>query len=247
MATRPVTAQRPSLRLLFSVSSRLAMRGRSGARERGGCTATPGSADGASAGPAGSGFSGASGCTPGAVSGACSAGPATGLSASGASDFCSAIGCSMTGGVTTGGSTGCGSSGATRQNPLRCAGSRHRVRGSPAGFPLLPRADRCCATAVPAPPAHADRSPDASPDHDPEAWRWRAREGDSNRPWAFAAQPSNGFFMRIVSSRSGLVERSVTGAPINSSMRRTYFTASAGRSAQERAPAVEPDQPGMIS
>ncbi len=50
-------------------------------------------------------------------------------------------------------------------------------------------------------------------------------------------QPSKGFCTRIVSSRSGLVESSATGAPISSSMRRTYLIACAGRSAQERAPA----------
>ena len=49
----------------------------------------------------------------------------------------------------------------------------------------------------------------------------------------------------IVSSRSGLVESSVTGASTSSSIRRTYFTACAGRSAQERAPRVEPDQPSI--
>ena len=43
-----------------------------------------------------------------------------------------------------------------------------------------------------------------------------------------------------MSSRSGLVESSATGASINSSIRRTYFIACAGRSAQERAPAVVP-------
>ena len=42
----------------------------------------------------------------------------------------------------------------------------------------------------------------------------------------------------MVSSRCGLVESSATGAPISSSMRRTYFTALAGRSRQDRAPWV---------
>ena len=45
--------------------------------------------------------------------------------------------------------------------------------------------------------------------------------------------------MRMVSSRSGLVDRSATGHSISSSIWRTYFTAWAGRSAHERAPAVE--------
>ena len=38
----------------------------------------------------------------------------------------------------------------------------------------------------------------------------------------------------IVSSRSGLVESSATGAPINSSTRRTYLMALAGSAAQDR-------------
>ena len=41
--------------------------------------------------------------------------------------------------------------------------------------------------------------------------------------------------MRIVSSRSGLVDSKATGQPINSSIRRTYLMASAGSCAQERA------------
>ena len=60
-------------------------------------------------------------------------------------------------------------------------------------------------------------------------------------------QSSNGSRIRMVSSRSGLVDSSVTGASTSSSMRRTYFTACAGRSAQLRAPRVEPDQPSMVS
>ena len=43
-----------------------------------------------------------------------------------------------------------------------------------------------------------------------------------------------------MSSRSGLVETSATGQRINSSMRRTYLIARAGKSAQLRAPRVEP-------
>ena len=38
-----------------------------------------------------------------------------------------------------------------------------------------------------------------------------------------------------------------TGHSMSSSMRRTYLTASAGKSAQERAPSVDCDQPGMVS
>ena len=66
-------------------------------------------------------------------------------------------------------------------------------------------------------------------------------------PRRFCRQPSNGFFIRIVSSRSGEVDRSATGAPINSSTRRTYLIACAGRSAHERAPAVDPLQPSISS
>ena len=43
-----------------------------------------------------------------------------------------------------------------------------------------------------------------------------------------------------MSSRSGLVETIAAGQPINSSIRRIYLIACAGRSAHERAPAVEP-------
>ncbi len=60
-------------------------------------------------------------------------------------------------------------------------------------------------------------------------------------------QPSKGSRTRIVSSRSGLVESSVTGDSVNSSMRRTYFTAAAGKSAQDRAPRVEALQPSIDS
>ena len=51
----------------------------------------------------------------------------------------------------------------------------------------------------------------------------------------------------MVSSRSGLVESSVTGHSISSSMWRTYFTACAGRSAQLRAPRVDCVQPSKLS
>ena len=51
----------------------------------------------------------------------------------------------------------------------------------------------------------------------------------------------------MVSSRSGEVESSATGAAINSSMRRTYLTADAGSSAQERAPRVLSDHPSRVS
>ena len=51
----------------------------------------------------------------------------------------------------------------------------------------------------------------------------------------------------MVSSRSGLVDSSVTGHSISSSMWRTYFTACAGSSAQLRAPRVDCDQPSKLS
>ena len=60
-------------------------------------------------------------------------------------------------------------------------------------------------------------------------------------------QSSNGSFIRIVSSRSGLVESSVTGHSISSSMRLTYLIACAGSCAHERAPAVDAFQPSSVS
>jgi len=51
----------------------------------------------------------------------------------------------------------------------------------------------------------------------------------------------------MVSSRSGLVDNSPTGASISSSMRRMYLTAVAGRSAQLRAPWVLSVQPSQLS
>ncbi len=50
----------------------------------------------------------------------------------------------------------------------------------------------------------------------------------------------------MVSSRSGLVDRSATGAPISSSTWRTYLIACAGRSAQLRAPTVDSFQPSSV-
>ena len=61
------------------------------------------------------------------------------------------------------------------------------------------------------------------------------------------AQSSNGSFTNIVSSRSGLVDSSVTGHSISSSMWRTYFTACAGSSLHLRAPFVDCDQPSRHS
>src|SRR5581483_5249317 len=66
-------------------------------------------------------------------------------------------------------------------------------------------------------------------------------------PVKFIRQPSNGLCIRIVSSRSGLVDRTATEQPINSSMRRTYLMACAGSCAQDRAPAVCSRQPSIVS
>ena len=79
---------------------------------------------------------------------------------------------------------------------------------------------------------------------DAAAARADRRTGEAAGP---VVQPSNGSRTRIVSSRSGLVDSSVTGASTSSSIRRTYLTACAGRSAQERAPRVEPVQPSITS
>ena len=64
---------------------------------------------------------------------------------------------------------------------------------------------------------------------------------------SFFSAHSNGFFIRIVSSRSGLVDSSATGQPTSSSTRRTYLMACAGSCAQERARAVGSFQPAMVS
>src|SRR5262245_43479888 len=64
---------------------------------------------------------------------------------------------------------------------------------------------------------------------------------------AHGGQSANGSFTRMVSSRSGLVERSATGASISSSMRRMYLIAVAGSCAQERAPLVDSRQPSSVS
>ena len=64
---------------------------------------------------------------------------------------------------------------------------------------------------------------------------------------ASSTQSAKGSVTKIVSSRSGEVERSATGHWINSSTRRTYLIASAGSSAQLRAPSVDCDHPGISS
>jgi hypothetical protein len=64
---------------------------------------------------------------------------------------------------------------------------------------------------------------------------------------AYFDQAVNGSRTRIVSSRSGEVLTSATGQRISSSMRRTYLIARAGRSAQLRAPWVDPGQPSISS
>ena len=60
-------------------------------------------------------------------------------------------------------------------------------------------------------------------------------------------QVSNGLRIRIVSSRSGLVDSKATGQPINSSIRRTYLIAAPGSCVQLRAPAVFSDHPSNSS
>src|SRR5262249_13112856 len=60
-------------------------------------------------------------------------------------------------------------------------------------------------------------------------------------------QVSNGLRIRIVSSRSGLVDSSATGQPISSSVRRTYLMAWAGSSAHDRARAVPSCQASAVS
>lgn len=60
-------------------------------------------------------------------------------------------------------------------------------------------------------------------------------------------QDWNGFWTRMVSSRSGLVDSSATGQPINSSTCRTYLIAAAGSSAHVLAPWVEHFQPSNSS
>ena len=69
----------------------------------------------------------------------------------------------------------------------------------------------------------------------------------SHRAGVCHAQVSNGLCIRIVSSRSGLVDSSATGQPINSSIRRTYLTAAPGNWAHERAFAVTSLQPSAVS
>ena len=61
------------------------------------------------------------------------------------------------------------------------------------------------------------------------------------------SQVSNGFCIKIVSSRSGLVESNATGHSTSSSIRLTYLIACAGRSAQDRAPAVLSFHPSTVS
>ena len=59
-------------------------------------------------------------------------------------------------------------------------------------------------------------------------------------------QSWNGSRIKMVSSRSGLVDKSVTGHSISSSIVLTYFTACAGSSAQLRAPRVDCVQPSNV-
>jgi putative hydrolase of the HAD superfamily len=64
---------------------------------------------------------------------------------------------------------------------------------------------------------------------------------------AAGAYPSKGSRIRIVSSRSGLVESRVTGHSTSSSMCFTYLIAWAGSSPQLRAPRVDSVQPSNVS
>src|SRR5262249_25843507 len=80
----------------------------------------------------------------------------------------------------------------------------------------------------------------------PQACRVFARGGRGGAATEIGPEcryPTNGSRTMMVSSRSGLVESRATGAPISSSIRRTYLIALAGRSAQLRAPRVELFQP----
>ena len=73
---------------------------------------------------------------------------------------------------------------------------------------------------------------------------------DRPSPAGFVAechQSANGSVTRMVSSRSGLVDKRATGQSISSSTRFTYLIALAGRSFQLRAPSVLSDQPGISS
>ncbi len=63
----------------------------------------------------------------------------------------------------------------------------------------------------------------------------------------FGDQSANGSVISTRSSRSGLVVIIATGAPISSSMRRTYLIAAAGSSRVERAPRVLSLQPSSSS
>jgi len=59
-------------------------------------------------------------------------------------------------------------------------------------------------------------------------------------------QSVNGSLTKIVSSRSGLVDKSATGASMSSSICRIYFIAFPGSSDQERAPRVLSDHPSKV-
>ena len=86
--------------------------------------------------------------------------------------------------------------------------------------------------------------------HDHPAGTRRASEVEAVARFghgSIIAQAVKGSRTRMVSSRSGLVDRSVTGASISSSMRLTYLTAVAGKSAQLRAPRVLSVHPSTVS
>ncbi len=87
-----------------------------------------------------------------------------------------------------------------------------------------------------------------------EAFDRRGRSADNSRPWALdcpcrscRVNPQTGCASGSCRRAPGEVDSTATGAPISSSTRRTYLIACAGRSAHERAPAVDPLQPSISS
>ena len=100
-------------------------------------------------------------------------------------------------------------------------------------FRKIPGADHYFADRVDALVTHVDGY---IGDHLGRGAKSSGRQPDPRRP--LSPQSANGSRTSTVSSRSGLVDSSATGAPISSSSRRMYLIAVAGRSAQERAPRV---------
>src|SRR5262249_151956 len=77
--------------------------------------------------------------------------------------------------------------------------------------------------------------------------RRELRDNTCRRLGCLNHRSTKGSRTKIVSSRSGLVESSATGAPISSSTRRIYLIAVAGNCAQERAPPVDCAHPSKVS